>query len=183
MRFPEQSFRLSNGAWCVLRSPEPEDAGRRAEYLRRVNGETEYMARGAKDSPSDVALIAQMIEDQAEDEAVLEIAAWVDGEMIACGGIAPISRGYPRRRHRASLGVAVLREYWSLGIGHRMMSALIREASAMDYLQIELSVSAENDRAQRLYAQFGFQTVGRIPRAQRLEDGSFQDELEMCLEL
>lgn len=170
---------MKDGTWMLLRSPEPSDAAARIEYLRRVNGETDFMARGGKDSPSDAELVAQVIADQLDSEDMLEIAAWMDGRMVACGGISPVSRSQPRRRHRAQLGIAVLKECWNRGVGGAIVRALIAEAPKLGYRQIELTVVDGNDRALALYEKLGFQVVGRMPGGMGYEDGSFRDEITM----
>ena len=178
MRYISRRIQLNNGQRCALRSPEPSDAAQRVAYLRQVNGETDFMARSTTDSPGDTELVAEIIADQLEDDGALEIAAWLDGRMIACGGISRTA-SYPRKRHRAQLGIAVLREYWGLGIGSAILRALIDAAPSMGYGQIELSVVAENARAIALYRRMGFQETGRIPDAFRFEDGHYSDELWM----
>jgi len=184
MRWLEEIAALKNGKLYALRSPEPAEAARRIVFLRRVNGETDFMARGAKDSPSDEGLVADMIAEQQDDDRMLEIAAWsADGEMIACGGISPVSRSQPRRRHRAQLGIAVLREYWGQGIGRAILERLIEAAPELGFLQIELTVVEGNERAIGWYRRFGFRETGRTPRALRYEDGTFADEICMVLEV
>jgi len=179
MKLIARRFRMKSGKWCVLRSPEPEDAAQRIAYLRRVNGETRWMARGAEDSPRDAEPVRRMIEDQLDSPWSLEIAAWIDGRMIACGGIGPASAGQIRRRHRAQLGIAVLKEFWGQGIGGEVLKKLLEAAPEMGYTQAELSVADGNDRARALYGRFGFREMGRIPNALRYEDGSFADEILM----
>lgn len=179
MRFIARRFQLKNGNWCVLRSPGPEDAAQRIAYLRQVNGETRWMARGAEDSPRDAELVSRMIEDQLDSDNALEIAAWIGGRMIACAGIGPVSAGQLRRRHRAQIGIAVLKEYWGQGIGSEALKKLLEALPEMGYSQAELSVVDGNDRARALYERFGFRETGRIPNALRYEDGSLADEILM----
>ena len=183
MRLVARRLQLNNGQWCALRSPEPSEAAQRMVFLRRANAETDFMARGASDSPADEALVAGIIADQLDDDGALEVAAWVDSRMIACGGIGRVAGAYPRKRHRAQLGVAVLRDYWGLGLGAAILRALIDAAPGMGYSQIELSVVSENARAHRLYRRLGFREMGRVPNALRLDDGRRLDEIMMVLEL
>ena len=183
MRLVARRLQLNNGQWCALCSPEPSEAAQRIAFLRRVSAETSFMARSASDSPADAALAAEIIADQLEDDRALEIAAWPDDRMIACGSIGRIASAYPRKRHRAQLGVAVLREYWGLGLATAILRALIDAAPSMGYAQIELSVVSENARALNLYRRLGFREMGRIPDALRLDDGRPMDEILMFLKL
>lgn len=179
MRYIAWRFRLKNGDFCMLRSPEPGDAAQRIDFLRTVNAETDFMARGVEDSPVDEAVVAEILADQLEDDAAIEIAAFVGDEMIACGGIGPVARAYPRKRHRASLGVCVRRAYWSQGLGTALLCALFDEAEKLGYSQIELTVAHDNLRARALYERCGFVQTGRIPNALQYDDGSCRDEIWM----
>lgn len=183
MRLIARRLQLNNGQWCALRSPEPTEAAQRMAFLHCINAETDFMARGASDSPADEALVAGVIAEQLEDDSALEIAAWLDNRMIACGSISRIASAYPRKRHRAQLGIAVLREYWGLGLGTAILSALIDAAPSMGYTQIELSVVSQNTRALNLYRRLGFCEIGRIPDALRLDGGRRLDEILMVLKL
>lgn len=172
-------FQMKDGEMCVLRSPGARDAAQRIAFLRKASGETPFMARSADDSPGDLWLVEDMLEDQLRDALVLEIAAFCGEEMIACGSIGPVSRAYPRTLHRAKFGICVARDFWAQGLGGAILNALIAEAPGMGYSQIELAVAADNVRAQRLYRRFGFAETGRIPNAVRYENGSYGDEIQM----
>lgn len=179
MKYIARRFKMKSGEYCVLRSPEPRDAAQRIAFLKAVNAETNFMARGADDSPTDEMLVADMLDDQLGDALVLEIAAFFADEMIACGGISPASRAYPRKRHRASFGICVRKDFWAQGIGSAILEALTISAAQMGYSQIELTVVSDNIRAISLYEKSGFVQVGCMPDALKLEDGSCCDEIWM----
>ncbi len=172
-------FQMKGGEFCVLRSPEARDAAQRVAFLRQVNGETPFMGRGSQDSPSDVDMVAEILQDQLEDDRTLEIAAFVGDEMIASGGISPVARAYPRKAHRASIGLCVKKERWGQGLGRRLIEELTKAAVRMGYTQIELTVAANNTRAINLYEKCGFKEAGRMPNALKYEDGHTSDELSM----
>lgn len=182
MQYPSRRLALRNGGECLLRSPGGADAAARAEFWKKAYGQTPYLARDAAQSASDTERIGEMLEEQLDLPDCVEICAWVDGALVACGSVGPVSRE-SRRMHRARLGVAVLREYGSLGVGSGILRALIGEAAKMGYHQVELNVSAENLRARSLYAHLGFQPMGRIPDALRYADGRYADEIQMFLRL
>ena len=183
MKYIARRFRMKGGDHCVLRSPEPSDAAQRIAFLKMVNAETPFMARGANDSPADGEMVADLIADQLEDDWVIEIAAFIGDEMIASGGVGPVSRAYPRKRHRASLGICVRRAYWGQGIASAIIDALAAEAARIGYSQIELTVVSDNLRARALYERCGFRQVGCMPNARRYEDGTFRDEIWMVKEI
>lgn len=53
------------------------------------------------------------------------------------------------------------------------------QAKKNGFEQIELGVFADNPRAIHVYEKAGFQKVGIQPRAFKLQDGSYVDEIEM----
>ena len=60
----------------------------------------------------------------------------------------------------------VARELSGMGVGSRLMRALIDRASALPTLQqLDLTVTLGNDGAQGLYARFGFVSISVTARA------------------
>ena len=84
-------------------------------------------------------------------------------------------------RHRASLGIAVVQEYWNTGLGTVLINGAIDLARKAGYEQLELGVFSDNSSALHLYQKLGFQEVGRMPNAFKLPDGSYADEIMMVL--
>ncbi|HLN50677.1 MAG TPA: GNAT family N-acetyltransferase [Thermoplasmata archaeon] len=78
--------------------------------------------------------------------------------------------------HVGDLGILVRREYRGRGVGR----ALLRDALARCHSVFEivrLSVFANNVRAKKLYTEFGFREIGRLPRAIRRGDGYIDEDL------
>ena len=89
-----------------------------------------------------------------------------------------------KTRHRASLAIALLKEYWSQGIGTRMFEELIRIAKNNEnLLQLELEFVEGNSRARALYEKMGFRIAGIRPIAIRLKNGTLLNEYYMVREL
>ncbi len=80
-------------------------------------------------------------------------------------------------------GIAITKEFWGLGIGKSLMEACIECAREAGYLQLELEVVAENERAVEMYRRAGFIEYGRNPKAFRLRTGEYQELIDMRLEL
>ncbi len=85
--------------------------------------------------------------------------------------------------HRAEFGVSVLKAYWGMGIGRALTQACIRCAREAGYVQLELSVVADNARAIALYQHAGFVEYGRNPKGFRSRTAGFQEVISMRLEL
>ncbi|MBB4894594.1 ribosomal-protein-alanine N-acetyltransferase [Streptomyces olivoverticillatus] len=56
--------------------------------------------------------------------------------------------------------IAVDQGYWGTGLGARLLSELLRTATAFECREVLLEVRVDNTRAQRLYERFGFEPVG-----------------------
>lgn len=63
------------------------------------------------------------------------------------------------------------------------MDACIECAKKAGYLQLELDVVADNDRAIALYKSAGFREYGRNPRGFQSRTAGFQEVVYMRLEL
>jgi ribosomal-protein-alanine N-acetyltransferase len=56
--------------------------------------------------------------------------------------------------------IAVARDHWGTGLGARLLTVLLRAATAAECHEVLLEVRVDNDRAQRLYQRFGFEPIG-----------------------
>jgi ribosomal-protein-alanine N-acetyltransferase len=56
--------------------------------------------------------------------------------------------------------IAVARDHWGTGLGARLLTALLRAATAAECHEVLLEVRVDNARAQRLYRRFGFEPIG-----------------------
>ncbi|MBO0797135.1 MAG: GNAT family N-acetyltransferase, partial [Ktedonobacteraceae bacterium] len=89
----------------------------------------------------------------------------------------------PRTRHAGEFGISVLRKYWNLGIGGRMLTYLIDWARQSGIIRkINLRVRVDNLPAIHLYEKHGFVREGHITREFYLH-GQFVDSYVMGLEI
>jgi [ribosomal protein S18]-alanine N-acetyltransferase len=56
--------------------------------------------------------------------------------------------------------IATARDQWGTGLGARLLTALLRAATAAECHEVLLEVRVDNARAQRLYQRFGFEPIG-----------------------
>ena len=89
-----------------------------------------------------------------------------------------------KTKHRAGIGIALLRDFWNQGIGTKMFEEMIRLAEDReDVMQLELEFVEGNERARHLYEKMGFRIVGIHPNAIRLKDGTMLNNYIMIKEL
>ena len=56
--------------------------------------------------------------------------------------------------------IATARAHWGTGLGARLLTELLRAATAAECHEVLLEVRVDNARAQRLYRRFGFEPIG-----------------------
>ena len=82
--------------------------------------------------------------------------------------------------HRGSLGMGVISQFRSQGLGRRLLEACITKSWENGLTRIELEVRADNSQALRLYEALGFKHEGTKRQGLRL-DGRYHDTLAMAL--
>lgn len=179
-------FTLKDGRKAVIRSANDSDeaeAKAALDFITKSCGETDFLLRYSEEwadttIESEQGFLAE--ENKSDTKAML--FCFVDGKIA---GNCDISWGKNlKTRHRASVGIALLREYWNLGIGTRFFQELINIAKENEYLeQIELEFVEGNSRARALYEKMGFRITGLIPDGVKLKDGRLQNIYTMMRKL
>lgn len=105
----------------------------------------------------------------------------LDGDRIV-GNACVNGSGNPRFRHRRSLALTVLRDYWGKGIGTALMEQMIAFARETGAELLSLEVRSDNQRAKVLYRKFGFTTFGTFPKYYKI-GGQYYDVDCMTLEI
>ena len=89
-----------------------------------------------------------------------------------------------KTRHRASVAIGLMKEYWNQGIGTRLFREMIRIAEENpNILQMELEFIEGNTRARALDETMGFRITGVKPNAIRLKGGTLLNEYSMVREI
>ena len=184
-------FKLKDGRVAILKSPENEDIPGILDYLYTSAGETDFILRYPEECTrytpeKEKELIDQM--NRSEEEAM--IICVVDGfeslvnSRKVAGNCSIHWKNRIKTKHRASIGIALIKEFWNLGIGTRMFEEMTRIAvSNPDLLQLELEYVEGNSRARALYEKMGFRIAGVRPDAIRLKDGTILNEYLMMKKL
>ena len=176
-------FQLKDGREAILRSPKEEDVESTLEYLIISAGETDYILRypeecGKYTPEGEKKLFEQ--KNESPNEAMMMCI--VDGRVV---GNCEISffRGM-KTKHRASVAIALISEFWNQGIGTKMFEEMIRLAQNREgVMQMELEFVEGNARARHLYEKMGFRIAGVHPNAIRLKDGTLLNNYIMIKEL
>ena len=175
----EFEFTLKDGRKAVIRSPKDEDIQGMLDYLYISAGETEFILRypeecGKYTPEGEKALFDRV--NASENEAMLVCV--VEGKVA--GNCQIVWKTGLKARHRASVAIALLKEYWNQGIGTRLFQEMIRIAEENEnILQMELEFIEGNSRARALYEKMGFSIAGIHPDAICLKDGTLRNEYLM----
>ena len=173
---------LKNGKEALLRNGEFADGEAVFVNFNETHAETDYLLSYPDENSFDAQQEAEFLKEKTESPNEIEIVAVVDGVVAGTAGIEAVGAKY-KLKHRAELGIAILKEYWGLGIGKALMEACIECAKDAGYTQLELNVVAENERAVSLYKKMGFVEYGRNPRGFNSRLSGYQEVVYMLLEL
>ena len=183
MVFTETDIKLKDGRNALLRSPTVDDAEEMLKFIIKASEETDFLMKFPEEY-ADFTLEQEkaFIRGSYDNKNQLMIACQVDG--VIAGNCQIAFRTGMKDCHRATVAIALLQEFWNLGIGTRMFEEMIRVAKERGgVLQIELDFVEGNKRARALYEKMGFRIVGVKPDAIRMRDGSFVNEYMMMKKL
>lgn len=182
MKIKAREYKLGEHT-LVLRSAEKEDAKMLLPYLKRVCGETRFLLREA-DECKDLTIEEEenfILKHTEKDRACL-ILAELDGEYIGNASF-DVAGGSRRNLHRADIGIALYLEYTGMGIGKKLFALIMDTIEECGFEAAELTVVEGNERAKHMYESFGFVETGRIPKANKYEDGTYADDIFMVKDL
>lgn len=183
MVIAEHRFRLKDGREAAIRSPREEDAPQMLQFMRTAFGQTEFLLRYPEEfaglTPEAEAKFFASLNDSPCGAMPV---CFVDGQIVGNCQISWQQR--IKIRHRASVAIAVLQEFWGLGIGTKLFEQMIEIAqNDTELLQLELDYVEGNSRARALYEKMGFRITGVKPNAIRLKDGTLLNEYSMVREI
>ena len=177
MEYQNKTITLKDGRTALLRAVCKEDAIPMIAYLKACYEQTPYLMR----YPDEFAVTAEQeatyLERQLVSPDVLMLVCEVEGKLA--GNCQLDLNRWRKTQHRGQVAIALLKDYWGLGIGTAMFKEMIEKARQEKLEQLELEVIEGNQRAIGLYHKMGFVCIGEKPNAIRLEDGSSLKELMM----
>ncbi|MBC2901297.1 ribosomal protein S18-alanine N-acetyltransferase [Streptomyces cupreus] len=96
-------------------------------------------------------------------EATRRYVVAVDGDrIVGYAGLA--ASGIASDSGCAAVGdiqtIAVARDYWGTGLGGRLLTELLRAATAFECAEVMLECRIDNVRAQKMYERYGFEAIG-----------------------
>jgi len=168
---------LKDGSSCLLRAPEMEDVEEMLAFLRQTAAESHFLLREPEDVTDTIDSERLFIQRVLVSDNQLMIVALVDGKLAGNCGLT--LKTYSKLKHRSEIGIGLLKEFWGMGIGSALFEEMFSAARTHGCTQMELKVIEGNQRGLALYQKTGFQTIGIIPNAIRLKDGTYLKEFIM----
>jgi len=130
-------------------------------------------------SSPDIEKMKGFIEGNIRDK-VPQVFAFDGEKMVGWCDIRPF--GHATMKHRAEVGMGVIREYRGRGIGKLLLSKCLEIAKNRDIEIVYLHVFSDNKSAIGLYESMGFIQEGFLKKYRKI-DGHYQDCVCMSLEL
>ena len=177
-----QKILLKNGKEALLRNGDAADGLLVYDVFNATHAETDYLLSYPDENSFDPEQEAQFLEEKTRSSDEIEIIALIDGKAAGIAGIEAVGRKY-KVKHRAEMGISILKKYWGLGLGKALSKACIQCAKEAGYTQLELNAVAENEAAISLYQSLGFEVFGRNPRGFNSRLSGYQELVYMLLEL
>lgn len=183
MTINETKFNLKDGREALLRAPLEAEAAELLKFIIKASGETDYLLTCPEEwEKITVEREAAFIREKRLSQSELMLTCFVDGKIAGNCQISFLTG--IKTRHRASVAISVLQEYWSLGIGTRMFEEMFKAArNRPGVRQIELDFIEDNVRARALYEKMGFRITGVKPDAIQTASGALVNEYMMLKRL
>ncbi|MGB4661849.1 MAG: GNAT family N-acetyltransferase [Mobilitalea sp.] len=169
---------LKNGKSVTIRGPVVKDAEDIISLITTADQETLFLARNPGEFKPTLEKEQSIITGVLNSIDSSWFIAEYEGKIVGQSSVGLI-RGYQRYRHRAGVAFVLLEEYCNIGIGGKMMEECLKWCKDNKVTQVELDVVKNNERALKMYQDFGFEIIGTIPNALRYIDGTFVDEYAM----
>lgn len=170
---------LSDGRVCEFRALVEDDAEVLLDFLPRMQAETDFVNYFPGEFDWTVEQEREFLRKRMDNPLALSIAAEVGGRMIGLGGAA--APDFRRMQHHAEVGLAVLEEFWHMGIGRRIMDLSIEWGRRVGLRKMYLRVYDYNTRAREMYRKLGFVEEAALHEDIRRADGTFGNTIIMSL--
>ena len=155
-----QHFETRDGRKAILRGATVDDAVAFCTFMPQSHTETDFLNYMPGEFHKTVEEEEEFLREKLLLDDALALVVEVDERMAACGGAW--KQECKRFAHHAELGLTVLQEFWGLGIGRRLMEAIVGWGRRQGLHKIYLKVHADNDRAIQLYQSMGFVEEGHL---------------------
>lgn len=163
----------------IISPISPNEAGNVIFLHKAVAEEHKYLISEMDEIVESEEEEAKTIQRICNSGNSIMLGAYIDGSLV---GMATATGGNRKKtEHVTTIGIAVLPGYRDIGIGRKLMEAVIEWAKGNPMIiRISLSVFGTNERAIRLYKNLGFKVEGKRKGHFKI-DNELIDEIMMGL--
>lgn len=172
--FGPENFKLKDGSEVVIRNLTAADAPACLDFYDAISSETTHTLKDGQNKPP-LEACAKMYEEEKADALALRLGVFFRDKMIANLGFYANRASHPWLRHIARFGMGIRKEYWSQGLGSRLLEIMEAHALANSFARIEAEVRTKNEQGVALYRKAGFEIEG-TRRSAAFINGEYQDE-------
>ena len=178
MKIVPCAFQLPNGEMLTVRSLCADDSEALNAFRLTTYRETHFRARYPEECEPSLEAVQKELAGCEASALNFEVGAFAGEKVVGEFGVTQV---WPhiKFRHRAVMGISVRKEYWGCGLGSYLMQLAIDQTRINGFEQLELGVCSDNTRSIHLYEKVGFVRCGIQPRAFKLKDGTYRDEIMM----
>jgi RimJ/RimL family protein N-acetyltransferase len=175
MKIHPIEVKLKNGTKATLRSAQPNEADKllahlciaHSESYQNVNQSAEYWQKIS------VAEEQKILTDFENSNSKFLLIAVVDEKIV--GGLGFVGYQAEFVKHSGQIGMSIQKAYSGHGLGTEMMNLCLKTAKNHGFHRADLTVRTYNKAGIALYEKVGFQRVGLLKDAAKI-DGKYVDE-------
>ncbi|KMT22919.1 GNAT family N-acetyltransferase [Clostridium cylindrosporum] len=166
-------YTLKNSKSLCIRKAVVEDTEEILNISNQVAGETSNLSYSKGEYYMTYDQQYSYISRLKDSRNSCFLVGIIDGKIVA--SVTFLSSSRKRMEHRGEMGIAVLKDFWGVGVGKALMDCFLKWAKSNGITKkIDLLVREDNIPAISLYLKFGFQIEGRISKGM-LVDSRFYD--------
>lgn len=169
-------FRLADGREAAVRTAAPGDSAALLRLVDEVAAEPQVPILRLPGTASERE-VRNRITQAAAMGGDLFLVAVVGSEVV--GSVQLHRDEHPRSQHVVDLGISVLRQYRSLGVGTALLETALAWAADEGFLKVTLGVFPHNEGAIRFYERHGFVREG-LRRRQFVRERRELDQVLMA---
>jgi RimJ/RimL family protein N-acetyltransferase len=172
-------FLVKDARRVILRTPKWEDLDDLLELINSLVEEKAEIVVSDKVTRKEEADWLANLLSRLETDQTFFLVAEVDGKVVAS---SDLHAGKGTEAHSGTVGIVIRKGFRGLGIGTRMMRAILEVAGKRGFRVLVLSVFATNKRAIHVYEKVGFVECGRV-LGKHFHRGKYVDEVIMSASL
>ncbi|WP_243116463.1 GNAT family N-acetyltransferase [Fonticella tunisiensis] len=170
-------YDLKDGRKMSIRRAEERDADEIVKMYAKMGGESDNLTFGIDDFYFTEEQERIFISNLNNRNNCLYIVAILDNKII--GNVSFVGSQRKKLEHRGDMGIAVLKDFWGIGVGKNLMEYFLKWASSNEIIKkIDLQVVENNTAAINFYMKYGFKIEGRITKGMYI-NGKYYDIYNM----